>query len=650
MASKPHLSITLPRNFQFHYADGCLPKTPEPAETVEYTEPPQPPKQTYRVKRRRPAVPFSKQILPQDSPADQAVPTIETPDSQMECPKPMKPVTSSALTEGLLSPLPSFQRVTSPPKTPVAQLSRSLNERSREIIDWTRIRERNADKSLSRPSSSASCLSDSSFSSDGSSDSFPSLGGSCTSPESDMCDPFGLPHIKAAVMDTSPSPTKMGNYPRKGSDKWTEETDNHLWFTYMMYLQDPIVTPFKMFPGAVPPLGLGNRVARRARDSWKGAKSQSIAVAKNAYATGTPRAGSPDTIRPGDSDCATPTGQNPSKLPRKWPYSTVATRKRLGQLCKQKPSLSAHYSRLLQVRSPSPFRSSSPRPRSSHFTSPPGQSEAGFSTRDMNISLVTTTSESMRMGGPLSQLAADLSAPNPPGSNSIQRPPSTRSPAHQKSQSLHFGIGLSSSPQPLASPFMPRPAPPANPSVMDSPVPASSDALPTYSQLAVPELGPPISLHAPIPLNRSLKRRAAHKLEEEPGLKARHENLLQELFGTPADTSGRRVRHRGFSLDDAHDGARGLSNLFIPPSTQGPSMQGPPMQGPSLQGPPDVSFQPNANSVDPSKLAPPMESGAGIRRLGSPFRERTANTHFNTFPRNFSPSGEFDSMNIDEHL
>ncbi|KAI9685070.1 MAG: hypothetical protein M1822_005462 [Bathelium mastoideum] len=638
MASRPHLSITLPRNFQFHYADGQLPKTPEPLEAAEFTEPPQPPKQTYRVKRRRPAIPFSQQVLPQDDAGEPAIPTIETPDEPMECPKPMKPVTSSKLTEGLLSPRPPLQRITSPPKTPVAQISHPLSRTPSDYTDWSNIKDRDAGQSLSRPSSSASGISDSSFSSDESSDSYPSLGGSCTSPESDLADPFGIPHAKPSlIVMSSPTPVKPSKCPKKGHEKWTEELDNHLWITYLMYLQDPVVTPFKMFPGAVPPLGLGNRVARRARDSWKGSKTPSITMVKNSSINGTPRGGSPDTIRPTDSDYRTPTGQNALKLPYKWPHSTVSTRKRLGQLCKQKPSLSAHYSRLLQVRTPSPLQSSSPRPRSTRFTSPLGHCESSFSTRDMNISLVTTTSESMRIGGPLSQLAADRLTPRRHESDDVQRQPLTRSPGHQKSQSLHFGIGLGSTPQPLASPFMPRHGPPIPSSAMDTSIASSSDAQMDHSPLAVPELGPPISLHAPIPLNRSLKRRAAHKLEEEPGLKARHENLLQELFGTPADTSGRRVRHRGFSLDDAGEGARGLSNLFVPPSPQGLSNHG--YQGNTV------------DSMDPTRLVPPNENGASVKRLGSPFNERAANTHFNTFPRNFSPSGEFDvAMNIDEHL
>ena len=635
MAPKPHLSITLPRSFQFHYTDGHLPKTPEPEESAELVEPPQPPKQTYRVKRRRPAVPFSRQLLA----ANEAVPTIEIPHAPMECPKPMRPATSSGLTDGLLSPLPQLKRIVSPPKTPVAQMSRVSCETPGGIFDWSSVHNGDIDHDLSRPSSSASGFSDSSFSSNDSSDSFPSLGGSCTSPESDSSDPFGFSHSKLEVPGiSSPSPAKLSKHASKPrGHKWTEETDNHLWITYMAYLQDPVVTPFKIWPGSVPPGGLVNRVARRAKRSWKGAKTPSIAIAKNVAAAGTPRAGSPDTIRPIHSDSSTPTGQESRKPPHVWPYDEATTRKRLRTLCKKKPSLPAHYFRLLRGRTPSPLYSSSPRARNSRFFSPLGDAGSSFSTRDMNISLAVTTAESMRVDGPLSRFAAEPSTPPCADNNQFSRQPSTRSSAHQKSQSLHFGVGLGSNPHLLASPFVPKYTNSDTSTGADVSAPASSNVSTPRGALMVPELGPPINLHAPIPLNRSLKRRAAHKLEDEPGLKARHENLLQELFGTPADTSGRRVRHRGFSLDDASDGARGLSSLFTPPSPRGPSIL--------------IHQQDATSGVDNSKLAPPVEPGASINRLGSPFEERTMNTHFNTFPRNFSPSGEFDvAMNLDEHL
>ncbi|KAF2232982.1 hypothetical protein EV356DRAFT_449113 [Viridothelium virens] len=639
MAPKPHLSITLPRSFQFHYTDRQPPKTPEPEEVTNSPEPPQPPKQTYRVKRRRPAIPFSKQVLPPDDHAHLPVPTIEIPDAPMECPQPMRPVSSSKAAEGLLSPLPSLQRMVSPPKTPLGQISQQSSEISGDVSDWCSTSNGDAAQDLSRPSSSASGFSDSSFFSDESSDSFPSLGGSCTSPESDMSDPFGFSHSKPTMPGmSSPSPAKPNENRANGKHhKWTEETDNHLWFTYMMYLQDPVVTPFKMFPGTVPPLGICNRVARRAESSWRGAKTSSIAISKNGTAVGTPRGGSPDTIRPPHSDSSTPTAQEPVKVPSKWPYSKAATRKRLRALCKKKPSLSAHYSRLLQVRTPSPLNSSSPRPRTSRLTSPFGNADSSFSTRDMNISLATTTSESMRMGGPLSQLSAAPSTPKQSQSCQYQRQPSARSSAHQKSQSLHFGIGLGTSPQPLASPFVPKPGHSDASVLNDHSGPSSSNAHSAHSPLAVPELGPPISLHAPVPLNRSLKRRALHHFEDEPGFKARHENLLQELFGAPADTSGRRVRHRGFSLDDAREGARSLSTIFIPPPAQGPC---------------NPSFQDDAtSSIDTSRLAPPADPAASIKRLGSPFNEHASNMHFNTFPRNFSPSGDFDTaMSLDEQI
>ncbi len=54
---------------------------------------------------------------------------------------------------------------------------------------------------------------------------------------------------------------------------WTKAMSDHLWATYVLYLQDPKVTPFRMGKSCIPPHGVCLRVAREARRSWKGAKA-----------------------------------------------------------------------------------------------------------------------------------------------------------------------------------------------------------------------------------------------------------------------------------------------------------------------------------------------------------------------------------------
>ncbi|KAI9692667.1 MAG: hypothetical protein M1820_009461 [Bogoriella megaspora] len=630
--SKPQLSITLPRGYKFpEYGNGQFPKTPEPEETSGLAEPlvpPKPPKQPYRIRRRRPVIPdFSEELFSQDNLADTTVPTIEVAESSVACPQPLRPANTSALSAGFLSPLCSSQEARSPPKTPLKQIA-SIDEVCKDnYIDWSGTNTNHFGDSVSRPSSSASGLSDSSVSSDVSFDSYPSFGGSNTSPESECADPFlALPPKLAGAQASSPSPARPEKALRsRRKMAWNDEMDKHLWITYMMYLQDPRVTPFKVLPGKYPPVGACQRVANVAKKTWVGARTPSVAFGKPALASGNHRSGYPDTIKPTDNDGSNFNKHDTQKLPVKWPHSEKDTRKRLRRLCKKNGSLPTHYSRLLQIRSPSPFSSSSPRPRSSRLASPPTGAGSSFSTRDMNISLAMSTSEDMMARGPLSQLAAEPSTPNRPANPTLQPHSSMRSSSHQKSQSLHFGFSLDRSPRSLASPFHDN---------QEACAPSSSLAALRPAPLAVPELGPPIDLTAPIPPNRSLKRKTGHK-DYDTAFKGRHQNLMEELCPI-ADSAGRRVRLRGFSLNDAGRSAQRLSSLFIPP--------------PVSESSPQVNRMPAPSPMDTTFLAPPQNEGASIKRLGSPFNERAAQHHFNTFPRNFSPANGLDAdMNLDDN-
>lgn len=488
---------------------------------------------------------------------------------------------------------------------------------------WAELGHYRQAESISRPTSSCSGISDSSASSRGSLDSFPSFGGSCTSPEEDMTDPF-LYHSQDMKYDRDDSPLDVcqqrpaKKFKLRTETVWTEDMDNHLWMSYMRYLQDPTVTPFKMLPGTAPPLGVCHRVVREAKKTWKGPRMPSSGSSSRLPSHRASRSGSPDTIKPMKSGSSTPTASMGKPYP-KWPRSESATRRRLRQLCKRKPSLSAHYQRLLHCRSPSPFQSS---PRSGaedvgpRLSSPFSEQASSFSTRDMNISLATSTASSMQYGNPLSQLTSDAT---PRARNEEWVPHhSSRSSAHQKSQSLHIGLGIGNM---VGSSFVSM----SQMTGMSSNQPSSQTWHPSgYA----PRLDPPLELHSPIPLPRSFKRRALHNLEDgsRPRGSGVRQNLLQELFGAPAESSHRRVRSRGFSLGDMGEGARRLSTMFTPPSAV------------ESMGSPDMSTAPNSSEMH---ISSPLAQGQATIRLGSPFGGRSSNVHFNnTFPRAFGHAFE----------
>lgn len=266
--ARPQLSITLPRNFTFHYTEGEEPKTPEQESSAPVPQSPH----VYRVKRRsRPSIPLIKSPAREEKHrlSDIPIPTIETPISV----EPIRPLFQHQPTEpaeGYLAP--SSRRFNTSPRTPVASPNRADS-------GWGSSRDQNHGECISRPMSACSILSDSSDDSNGSLCSYPSLGGSCTSPESDAPDPFTFSSIRKGkaksrdiVAKVQPALQKPPG-PKQTQIHWTPEMDRHLWTTYLIYLQDPTVTPFKMLPGTAPPLGVCHRVAREARRTWRGAKA-----------------------------------------------------------------------------------------------------------------------------------------------------------------------------------------------------------------------------------------------------------------------------------------------------------------------------------------------------------------------------------------
>ena len=651
---RPNLSITLPRNFTFHYSDKS-PRTPEPEVRDEPLEPPQPPRQTYRVRRRRAAVPTEERqpLFHLHHHHNMPIPSIELPTSSSP---PLAQGSELQETKnGFLAPAPSLvDRMVSPPKTPLGQLSQENDDGERPSNFWEASEIAGAE--ISRPESACSIISDSSISSDDSSGSLPSFGGSCTSPESDSTDPFSFnsepkpanPFSPAFSHEIEQRPFKRSR--RHYKPKWTPEMEQHLWFTYMMYLQDPTLTPFKMLPGTAPPLGVCSRVAREAKKTWREGKTRPISQSRSVTPCNHLSVGSPDTIKASTSGEITPTASAFKKAAVAWPRSESATRRKLRQLCKRNPSLSAHYQRLMYTRTPSPFPSSPripPPPKATRSSSSFADAEmsSSFGTRDMTYSLATSTSTTMQPDHPLAQLSSEALIADRREDGFVSQP-AARMQAHQKSQSLQLGLKINPRPGRRA---LNRTFGFGNQSSHFN-MPSSSAAAPATSSTntsssAAPKLAPPFEIRAPSSLNRSFKRRAHHLHEDElasSGTACRRD-FIAELFGAPAGSSHRRVRSRGFSLGDMGEGARRLSSLFTPPGQDenGSSMPQQQHHQTSQQLPPTIE-------VTTPGLAPsPIHDH--VRRLGSPFTERPSGSG-NTFPRAFLPPAFDSTVSIEERL
>lgn len=591
----------------FHYRDGQAPQTPEPEPQPEQLQPPPPPRQMLKVRRRRTTVVAPDAMA--DALKQQPIPTIETQDFASDASTDL-PAYPSVQNEAFLSPGMGYMRMHSPPKTPAAQVRTVSHYDGPQ--DWSDLGRRSYSASSSRPTSSSG-FSDSSVSSCDSIGSFMSRGGSCTSPEEEMTDPFDFCSPPTQFSNpTSPFLVQQARPANKLKLRATfsEDMDHHLWMTYMKYLQDPTVTPFKALPSTVPPNGVCHRVARMARKTWKGPRPSRLGQH-------TSRNDTPDTVRALKSGSNTPLARA-SKSFLRFPTEKQC-RKRLRDLAKQKPTLSAHYQRLLH-RSPSPFQSSPPKEPSSTsaeqrpLPSPFSQGSTSFSTRDMNVSLATSTAASMQAGNPLSRLA----------SNATPRPTartwsSARSSAHQKSQSLHIGLGLGLG-NVLGSPFR---------STAQVDVFTDGNNARTWhaasSSTQPARLGSPFQLHAPRPRSRVFKRRALNNSFDDKN-RGRGESFVSELFGAPAESSHRRVRSRGFSLGDMIDGARRL------PFANEPSGVNP-------------FLNPSPAATSPVQRSPVVTElrGQATVRLGSPFGGQSSNT----FPRatishSFEPPASFE--------
>lgn len=620
---RPQLSITLPRNFTFHYTEGDPPKTPEREVPAPVPRSPHA-EGIYRVRRRtRPPVSsmfqHSTRSLPLSS--DIAIPTIETPINTDNNQNVFTPQHSSDL-EGYLAPV--ARKFTTLPRTPLSRGYQSSN-------DWNSPQD--IGESISRPMSACSLVSDSSDASDGSLTSYPAGDGSCTSPESDAPDPFSSKYATVkrgksrqwTALAMNEEAIQSGLSTKQISHvNWTAEMDAHLWSTYLTYLQDPTVTPFKMLPGTAPPLGVCHRVAREARRSWRGGRSCSRKPS-DLLSPFLPqksinlRSCSPETIKAPRSGSNTPTGSPSSKI-AVWPKSGSSTRRRLRQLCKCKPTIAPHYQRLMQSRSPSPFSSSARTQSRSQSrlsevmnSSPFAHSTSPFNTRDVQLSLTASTSASMQRDGPMAQLTAGDQLPpsqsadtgewfNEPPVPFASEPSIPSDVAQHTENEVARALELEAAGTPrLGSPFGFHTWGPSRSKQRMRP--STSRVQSSDANSVGPSLRSPLRLHETFPYQGVQKRRAIHSLEDElsPGGSSMQQSLLDNLFGGPDGGRHRRVRSRGFSLGDMMN-PNPLENLFTPPTASNEQI-------------PNVSI----SQPDSSDGMAPTTPTAQIRRLGSPF-------------------------------
>ncbi|KAG5993654.1 hypothetical protein E4U43_003430, partial [Claviceps pusilla] len=338
----------------------------------------------------------------------------------------------------LLADQPGPGRTFSPPKTPAAELAPSLSPK--QFPDWSldgalSSPESSPEYESSRPSTarstqtSSSLFSQYSFASDDLSQ--------CASPESDHYERFGhflAPEDADKTIKPATHQARCATSAKSRRAPWTNPMSQHLWSTYMTYLQDPKVTPFRVGKSGIPPSGVCMRVAREAKRSWKGSRPQM----------------KPDN----KSGSSTPTAESAGPF-IEWPHTCASTRARLRELCKAHSATTGRQFQYLS-NSPTPFGKTAN--RFCARRSVPARSPSVFSASDLAMSLSVSTADSMQIQGPLAQLTSSQTEPFPP----FQWQPSQPSSATEQSgcPSLgEAGVGgdLQQSWTPrLGSPFMAR--------------------------------------------------------------------------------------------------------------------------------------------------------------------------------------------------
>ncbi|PYH78150.1 hypothetical protein BO82DRAFT_160744 [Aspergillus uvarum CBS 121591] len=582
------LSRTLPKNFTFPSTSIGEPRTPERM-SAHLDVPPPPPPRHSSCRLRRSRVRSGTNVFAQ---AEYDLSTAYPHSSDIPLPSIEFPTPRDSFVVNGGPTIPSRDdRFLAPPrdrvalKTPPAQIRPDLDEQSAER--WSSEDARTLGESIQRPGSACSQASDSSVSSIETFGSRRSAGGSCTSMESDSYDSFF--HLELPPKHVTETPSMraaLKNKPRAfpAKERWTINMDNHLWNTYQLYLQDPTITPFKMTPGSIPPLGVTHRVARDAKRTWEKRrfrldKQFPVAILQS-------RSGGDKTPTP-RTDAARPL----------WPKSEASTRRRLKLLCRKKFYIVPHYQRMMQSKSPTPFydlftRASREASQADGYSN----NSTAYATRDLGVSLVASS-----VHGPLAQLTAeDSSLPgkndewfNTPISGVAQLAP-IEPPARS-----HANVNEQDSIPRLGSPFTYNTwGPHSSRKRVQRHTPRNRrDTIHvTGSRLRSPPMFPAAEHDATV---------AGYAPATETPVEKDTRNQLEELVrqGKLNDMDQRRIRIRNRGATMSAVNPRGIDQLFSPPS----------------------STSRNEDSLVEKPVNPLLNLvGDSIKRLGSPFKVEAA--------------------------
>ncbi|KAI2616596.1 hypothetical protein GGR54DRAFT_641611 [Hypoxylon sp. NC1633] len=541
---------------------GPNPKTPEPSAPGDELQLPSPPRPRLKLKRRHVSHHLNaptQQFLASVAAADVPVPSIELDDPD-----------SMDIYDQL------HMRTFSPPKTPAIELAPPSDIK---FPDWSVGSEwscsdldSSPEYESSRPSTAFSTQTSASLFSQFSQ---ASEDGEFISP--DLKSP-GSPKLKPYTY----ADIQRRERPRKAP--WTKAMDSHLWSTYMLYLQDPRVTPIRLGRSRIPPNGVCMRVAREAKRSWKGSKG---------FLTTDTKSGS-----------STPTAES-SKPYIEWPHTYAATRAHLRELCKIKATGSPG-----RYKSPSPAPFHKAAQRRWNRRSAPLRSPSVFSAHDMALSLAVSTSDAMQPDGPLAQLTSSEAEPFPELPEDIE---------------LDTAIGQEPSP--------------ANPPYIRSPVMAKSYGPSSSSSLAASvnlprqssTLGSRKLLKSPVRLNRSRsgtqKRRSVKSLEDvprkRPSLAAAFWRESPEDSGNPAQGQPSELPRESDLKAPSHQ-----VDMFAAPGLSGAG------EACALRAEDSRPFVVSAAS----SLTPSMQP----RRLGSPFSGASSAGASHSFPNRLSTPISFN--------
>ncbi|KAL1841609.1 hypothetical protein VTJ49DRAFT_2298 [Mycothermus thermophilus] len=571
----------------FKFPDHEAPKTPEPFATKDDAQIPSPPRPRLRLRRRVASqlTAPTQQFLASVAAADVPIPSIEEPE--------IRPDDYDTMSGRI--PFPEFRddteedlrylrprsRTLAAPKTPAPELEEAL-PRSR-FPDWTINSVGSfestpeADYESSRPSTARSTLTSASLFSHFSHASDDDSDDDAADAGQDKDDCLAGPDEKATSGDRAADPRGKA---RKAP--WTKAMSDHLWSTYMLYLQDPKVTPFRMGKNGIPPQGVCLRVAREAKRSWKGSK----ALSRGAKSNEGKKSGS-----------TTPTAESSGTFIQ-WPHTCAATRAHLRELCRLRANSRASNYRFAGP-STTPFSQSAAR----HWNR---RSPMPFATQDMSISLVVSTADSMQPNGPLAQLAAAPSNPEP-------EPTTPTEPAR---------------PAVFADPSLNTTAPEGEPSFAErrrlgSPFTSSSYGPSSSGSLAAvlglgsmprrqsQTMGPRRTLQSPVRLSRSGTQKRRHT---QSGVPRKRPSIGSDLWLDPnfaAATAAAATLSRETSSSDRPEG------LFIPKMPSVPTLS----SSTSMPNVGGSSSGSGSGKLDDSALQPPP-------RLGSPFMAESSSFSF----------------------